>query len=462
MENMIDFVNNHVGFISCDESLASMLREKIKDVQKKPFIGDYYNLKDLCNLAQTYWIRTNPKVEESLDLQRVYEWGNKLHKDTQKWLETFPDFVTSEGVLDGAWVDIPGVRGRIDSVIGDSIFEIKTKLNIPQTKEEVLSNYPQDVEQISFYSVLHPSHYSTNYILFVKDAHPFELKAFRVEIKDLGKLKSLMKSRMKLLDECIKNKDPIPLGRCRYYGQSCQFGTDKICHCEKLVIPSTNQLEESIDISFDKEMTNKLEDIRKKFNLSKKFFSTLDIISPRRYNLKKDWIPDKSKEGNKELLGALVKKLPIGLAPDERRTLFNSIKEPRLHVAYKWAKLKSSGNQDSLIVPYTVKVNTTRSIQTRPHEYFLAELGIISANYGKPDGIIFIIYPNKDNFVQAFKVTYKKIDEILNKIKEIVIKLDKNEKDIFQFPPCPNFMNDKGKCSLMKDCNSREGLGCVK
>jgi hypothetical protein len=115
-----------------------------------------------------------------------------------------------------------------------------------------------------------------------------------------------------------------------------------------------------------------------------------------------------------------------------------------------------------LIVPYIVKVNTAKSIQSRPHEYFIAELGIIATNYGKTEGIIFVIYPNKDNFIQAFKIRYKKTDEILKKIKEIVDLLDKKEKDIFQFPPCPNFMNDKGKCASMKECNSREGYGCVK
>jgi len=109
MENMVNFVNNQVSSLSYDESLASMLKEKIKDTQKKPFMGNYYNLTDLCNPACTYWARTSPKVEESLELQRLFEWGNKLHKDTQRWLETFPDFVVNEGTLDGAWVDLPNL-----------------------------------------------------------------------------------------------------------------------------------------------------------------------------------------------------------------------------------------------------------------------------------------------------------------------------------------------------------------
>jgi hypothetical protein len=158
----------------------------------------------------------------------------------------------------------------------------------------------------------------------------------------------------------------------------------------------------------------------------------------------------------------MVKKLPLGLSPVERSRLFNSSKEPRIHISYKWAKLKSSGNQDSLILPYIVKINAAKNVQTRPNEYFIAELGIIAATYGKTEGIIFLMYPNKDNFVQAFKITYNRTEEILTKIKDIVTKLDKCEKEIFQFPPCPNFMNEKGKCSSIKECNSREGYGCIK
>ena len=55
-----------------------------------------------------------------------------------------------------------------------------------------------------------------------------------------------------------------------------------MCNCEKLEQISTKQLEQAINITYDEEMTKKLEEIRRKFNSSKKFFSTKDIISPKK------------------------------------------------------------------------------------------------------------------------------------------------------------------------------------
>ena len=460
MENMIDFVNGRISAITYNESLASMLKNMILDTKKKPFVGNYYNLTDLCNPANTYWVRISSKVDKSISLQKKFEWGNKLHELAQKWLETFPDFVVSEGTLDGTWVGLPGVRGRIDCRIGESIFEIKTKEKLPESPEQLILEYPQDVEQISFYPVIHPSHDKINYLIFIKDSAPFELKAFRVEIKDFSRVRSLMELKMQMLDKAIKEKNPLPLGRCRYYGKECQFQKEGMCNCDKLEPISTKQLEQAISIIYDEEMTKKLEEIRKKFNSSKKFFSTKDIISPRKYTLNEKWDPDKEKGSSQAFLRTLVKKLPISLSPEERRNLFKSSQEPRLHVSYRWANLKNSGEKDSTIVPYIVKANMSNSLQTRPNEYFIAELGIILATYGKTKGLIFIISPHKDNFVQVFEVTYKKTNEILNKTKEIIDKLDKSEKDVLTFPPCPSFMNNKGTCELMKKCNSEKGVGC--
>lgn len=464
MENMIDFVNGLVSTIAYNESLASMLKAMLQDTKKKPFVGNYYNLTELCNPSQAYWTRISPKIEKSIALQKKLNWGTELHKVCDAWLKTFPDFAISEGTLDGAWVGIPGVRGRIDCRIGESIFEIKTKEKLLESTEELLPRYPHDVEQIAFYSVIHPCHDKINYIISIKDSSPFELKVFKIEIKDPNRVKSLMKSRMKLLDRALEEKNPISCGRCRYFGAACQFQDANLCNCEKLEPLSIEQLELATEITYDEDMTKKLEETRKKYHSSRKFFSTLNIISPRKhkYDIKSEWIPNKEKDESKSYLGALIKKLPIRLSLSERENIFNSSLEPRLHVPYRWVNLKTSMNQDSPVVPYIIKANMLEDAPARPNEYFIAELGLILANYGKTKGLIFIICPKKDNFVQVFEVTYKKTNEILNKTREIIDNLEKSEKDLFTLPPCPSFMNDKGACSLMDECHSRKGFGCVK
>ncbi|MBU0894806.1 MAG: hypothetical protein KKF48_05425 [Nanoarchaeota archaeon] len=464
MENMIDFVNECVASVSYNESLASLLKNKIEDTKKKPFVGGYYNLTELCNPAQTYWTRISPKVEKTVALQKKLDWGTELHRQADQWLKTFPDFVVNEGTLDGAWVGIPGVRGRIDCRIGESIFEIKTKEELPLNAEEVLLKHPHDVEQLAFYSVLHPCHDEINYLIFIKDSSPFELRAFKVKITDLGKIKSLLKSRMSLLNKAIEEKNSLNLGKCRYHNNECQFQGTNMCHCEKLESLSTDQLMQGIELTLDEEMTKKLEEIRTKFYSSKKFYSTLNIITPRKhkFDVKSEWNPDKEKDQSKSYLGTLIKKLPIKLSSEERNKIFNSRIDDRLYTAYRWANLNDSTDQEFPIFPYLVKSNMSNSIQTRPNPYFLAELGILASNYGKTKGLIFIIYPNKDNFVQVFEITYKGIKEISAKTREIIDFLGKGDDDLFALPPCPSFMNDNGTCPLMEKCNSREGCGCVK
>ncbi|MEK6886086.1 MAG: hypothetical protein AABX17_03915 [Nanoarchaeota archaeon] len=462
MENMVDFVNERVsGGFTYNESLSSMLRMMIQDTKKKPNVADYYIVTELCNPAQTYWARTSEKVEKPMVIQKKLNWGTTLHGITGKWLETFPDFVVNEGNIDGAWVDLPGVKGRIDCRIGDSIFDLKTKNEIPETAEEVISKYPQDVEQVCFYSAIHPSHDKINYLIFMKDSGTFPFKAFKIEIKDPSKIDSLIKTRIKTLDEAIKTKNPISLGRCRYHEKGCQFFEANLCNCDKLEPLSTEQLQQAINLTYDEEMTKRLLEVKTKYHASKNFFSTWNIISPRKYNLKEDGENDQEKKESQSFLGALVKKLPIKLSFGERKELFKSSLEPRLHVGYRWANTKSSGNQDSKIIPYIVKANMSNNIQTRPNEYYIAELGIVVANYGKTKGIIFIISPKKNNFIQAFEITYKNTNEILAKTKEIIVKLEKGEKDILSLPPCP-FMNKTGVCSLKEECHSREGFGCIK
>lgn len=460
MDDMITFVNNLASTPIYNESLSSMLRQQLKDNIKKPFAGDYYNLTDLCNPVKIYYDRTNPPVEKSPELQKKLEWGNKLHEITQAWLSTFDDFVITEGTVDGFWVGIPRVRGRIDCRIGESIFEIKTKESLPENIEELFSKYPHDVEQISFYSVIHPSHDKINYLLFIKDSHPFEMKVFKVEIKDLNKLRALLENRINILDEAIKTKNPLKLGRCRYYKNDCQFEKSGSCNCDKFSPLSTEILEKSIVISIDEKMTKKLEELRKKFHSSKIFFTTRDIISPRKYGLVEDWNSEKEKSESQNYLNSLIKKLPASLSLDERKKIIESTQESRLRIPPRWINVRSATNDES--IPYIVKANMSPSIQTFPHEYSKAELGLIVSNYKKTRGLIFIIYPKKDNFIQVFEITYKKTNEILNKTKEIIDKLEKKEKNILELPPCPDFMNNKVTCPLIRKCNSEEGKGCIK
>jgi hypothetical protein len=99
----------------------------------------------------------------------------------------------------------------------------------------------------------------------------------------------------------------------------------------------------------------------------------------------------------------------------------------------------------------------------RPNDYHLTELGIVCGAYGKTNGLIIIIYPNLNELVQVFQITYKNINKLTKLISEKIDNIEGAEKnrDLLSLPSCPNYMNDNGECPLMKECNSTKGKGCT-
>ena len=152
--------------------------------------NNYFYVTHVTNPAQTYSSRLHPEVKKSPEIARKLARGKQLHYFASIWFKNLPDFYVGEGLLDGAWAGIPGGRGKIDHRIGDSLIEFKTKTEPPNIPEEIVSKYPQDLEQLAFYSVMHPSNPKKNYLVFMRDLPPYEIKAFRIDIKDKGTIKS--------------------------------------------------------------------------------------------------------------------------------------------------------------------------------------------------------------------------------------------------------------------------------
>lgn len=155
---IIEKINRLVVDWSYDESLASLLKEVIDQQlveQQAPL--NYYYVTHLTNPAQTFFSRLYPEIKKPPELARKLARGKQLHNFASVWFRTLPNVTVEEGAIDGAWVGLIGVRGKIDYHIGNSILEFKTKDNPPETPKEIISFYPQDLEQLAFYSIIHPS-----------------------------------------------------------------------------------------------------------------------------------------------------------------------------------------------------------------------------------------------------------------------------------------------------------------
>jgi hypothetical protein len=476
MMGIIGEVNGLVAGWTRDESLASLLKDVMTEqLVEQPAPIDYYYVTHLTNPAQAFFSRAYPEVRKSPALARKLALGNRLHSLASVWFRTLPNFVVEEGTLDGAYVGLPGVRGKIDYRVGDSIFELKTKDNLPENPEEIISSYPQDLEQLAFYSVIHPHSPTVNHLIFMKNSAPFSLRAFRVTTEDTGTVKSILKSRMRTLSRSFETHDPSRLGRCRYYDSGCQFRVSSFCSCDKVEPLDLSALRRSVRISFDPAFTRLLENVRDTREGSDVFsLSTRDIIAPRKHYMDAVSGLESLYEGDERdeykacawiSVNKLKKRHGIDLSTQEKQSVIGSQREPRVRVGFRWLKLKSSIRPSGEIVPYLLNINLSHNpaFVQNPSTYHLAELGIVCATYGKSKGLIIRVCPNLGKLVQVFQVTYENIDHIQRMVKGIIDNLEEAEQkeDLLSLPPCPTFMNDDGKCPLIHECHSGEGSGCT-
>lgn len=472
MNANIVMINNHVESISIDESLASLLREKMKvTIKDSNRAKDYFNVVELVNPAPAFWSAIHPNVQKAPELRRRLAKGRQLQKKASIWLRALPDFIAEEGKIDGAWVGVRGVRGSIDYRVAESIIELKTKNEIPSGIEEIFSLYPHDLEQLAFYSVLHPSHPNENYIIFMKNVSPFDLKVFKVTIKDFGRLKTLILSRIADLKSAIEIKDSSKLGRCRYYKGNCQFLENKICNCDNAPEMPIKILKDSIELEYDEGFTMQLES-NKTLYKELDSFSPWDIIAPRLNYMRsalgeeKEYKSDAEKEDYEACLWASINNLPIALNRMDRDEIIKSTKEPRIYANFRWAKIKNSASPDDEIIPYVEKVSgiDAKSRISLPSPFYLADLGVRCAAYGKSKGLIFILYPKLNKFVQVFNVTFKDVTGLLKEIRGGIKSMEnaKIQNDVLLLPACPEFLNYDKKCPMTGVCHSKAGSGCIK
>jgi len=469
---ILNILSKFVREVQVNESVASLLKQKIKKEKAARFIPEnYFYVTHITNPAKFFWEQKRRDVEKTDKVSRKLMLGKMLEKKAGVWFRSLPEFFLEEGKLDGAWVGIPGVRGSIDYRIGNSIIEFKTKNDLPKDANTVIEKYPQDLEQLSFYSILHPDFPEINYLVFMNNAPPYKLKAFKVKILNRGGLKTLLLGRISTLRKAIENDDPTKLGRCRYFGSGCEYEENSACNCSKYEPLSIDCLKKSIELSFDEDFTKQLENAKKLSSENDLSFSIRDVIAPRKFylseklNFRDEWKGDTDNEEYLAFLGNMIRKLSLSPSFDELKTLNSQMKEPRLRIAQRWLKLKSSSQENGEIVPYTVKVSKNRDIKktTRPNKYHLTELGIICASYGRPKGLIFTVYPELDNYIQVYEVIYNNPEGIMKFVKAALDNLEKalKSEDLSVMHPCPDFMNNDGKCPLIEKCNRENIRGCM-
>src|SRR5436309_13539665 len=156
-----------------------------------------------------------------------------MHFASRFWFRDMPGYGLPEATLNGFYVGIPGVVGRVDYAVRESIWEFKTKEKETIGLDDVLDSYPHDLEQLLFYAALSPKKPRTNYLVYMTRSKDGSARffAFRADIKDFGPLEAELKRRIAGLTAALKNGDPSRLPRCRYFTTGCRFAGPPVCGC---------------------------------------------------------------------------------------------------------------------------------------------------------------------------------------------------------------------------------------
>lgn len=464
---VIKQICDHVSHISKNETVAGGLRASISTRGERSFPEKYFFMTELTNPIEAFYLRQNPGFKTPPELGRKLSRGTTLHNLASYWFRELPDFIVDEGTVDGVFVGIEGVRGRIDYLIGNSIIEFKSKDENPIDIDDVLCKYINDIEQLVFYAAIHPQEPITNYLVFMENFYPFCLKAFRVEIKDFNAIKGILADRIELLNKALQSGSPANLGQCRYYELGCRFKGSGVCSCDEMEPLDTHVFCENISIEYDNEYTQNLENVRGDLTDDKiDCYTTYDILLPRKHlmsslrGIQPLFQINPRKEEYKTCLGDTIygfkKQFKTELTDEEKILVQSWKKEERIKIGNRWMKLKKSGKPDGNIIPYIIKVNNTtyKKYASNPSDYSIAELGVICSIYGRQNGLICTVYPKLNDMVNVFEVTFKSPSKVYNIVRDVIENIEnaKINDDVLSLPECPKYMNDGGKCPLFEEC----------
>lgn len=424
-------------FVTGFEKLAKEVAEVYDKNNKFPRKPDNYRVTDLINPMQAYYDIKNPNIEDPRELTELFAYGNFVEQKVMAILEKEKNFAISQGKVDGRGIGMLEVSGRIDARIGDCIVEIKSSESDITTEEELLTEHPQDLEQLLLYSLFTSRGDFYHYLVYVVGKHPsVKFRIFKVTIKKMDKLVGFFKDRLESLKTSLNNGTPTGLGKCRYFNRVCKFRQNGMCGCDT---------EKEIDISPVKESTYiKLLDDRDSFyqkfssyssSLSIRFW---DLFQPRKWSLKQknpfyyEYFEEEDYYNmRKDLEDTLIKSNLGVVQVRSRNTSIND-------------KFLSFGGMPLLVrFPKSAPSNEL-------NEWYLAQLGLISLLEGKNRGYIFTYY--QDGGVGNLHEIVFKIEEfkenIINSEIEQMKDIYFNGSDYSVLPLCPDF--------IRKNC----GSGC--
>jgi hypothetical protein len=427
--------------------------------------GGWWGVVDLVNPAQTFHRYRSPGLRRSREVERKLLFGKYVHEQlAPAWFRELPGFALSEGSVDGAHFGLGGIRGRIDFRLGRSIVEFKTTELSHETPADVWAQTPQDLEQLLFYALMTNRPNEAHSLVYYRQNDRSPFRAYKIRITDSGRVKQYLLRRKAVLETALAKGDPERLGRCRYFISGCDYRTQAICGCDKIASIETRELEDSVELGRDKEMEDRLTQVRTGTPpLPRTRVRGWDLFVPRQaFRDLTDPKPFENRQFDEDYNQRIW--LERKVADSEIAGKFGDLRAPGPEgeqVSLGWSgtvTLRRTTKQGVEVreVPFLLRVpkaSSPKELQRIPDAYY-AQLALRCALLGSPDGILALIFPRSNYQALCWRVEFKNQPECRRKIEHRLNELMAaiNTSDPTGLPLCPLWIRD----------NCGEGCLCLR
>lgn len=417
MPELIPLVNGLVVSASVDLNLTDLLRQQYSRLGVDPRRpSGYFFLTELVNLPQTYWKRRHPGVRKSPDLITRLAHGRKLHSVSRFWFSNLEGFELAEGTLNGFYVGVPDVSGRIDYRINGGIYEFKSKSAPDVSTDAITSTYVQDLEQLLFYSALSVNEPRSNSLVFLCEREGRRLfRAFKVEIRDFPGIRREMNRRVGLLRTALDSNGPPNLGRCHYTDGGCEF-VAATCDCSTISERPRFTLGGSFVLTRDEDLETRLARIAEARPDPGAAFFAWDFMAPQRWYRERfeyalidepvDYEADALKEPSISVAEDCASRAGLFLRSAEARPLYDS-GDPDIIASRKYARINTPGAPaPDTPVPCLVRFTNRSYVPNRPSDYHIAELGVVCSRAASQAGVVVMAHPYAPFPLSVYIVTF--------------------------------------------------------
>lgn len=434
-----------------------MVREVLDEgVEGEP---RWWGVVDLVNPTQAHYRRLHPEVERDPAVQKRLAYGRRMGREAEQWFRRIPSFVGAEGSVDGATGGIPGIRGRIDFRLGQSLVELKTSRYRMDAAENLLALSPQDLEQLVIYALITRREDQVHKLVFYNASIEGKFRVFSVRLRAGPTLKQLFKARLSALNYSLSTGDPTPLGRCRYLERGCDFAHASICRCPDFATLPTDILSDSVSLERDPSLEVELDRCSERQAVpADGLIGLWDLFVPRR------------------ALGKAIGVMSDDFAGGDEDYQLRRHAERRLAdsdlCAYRYdLQVVAPGDSDPIglrgrglsvkiletaktgPVERTFPVLVRVSRRATPHDTnslsnaYTAQLAAHCAMRDSPQGLLIVVYPEHPGNLQCFRIRFDAPREILRRLGIQAGNLtrgiaDRNPEGL---PPCPDWI--QRKCS---------------